>query len=259
VICDGDRFLQLAWQAHELRSRVAERRGYLEIAYTSLRAAWTIRNALEEARGAERIRLLELHTEAEQARVEAAEAHGRSEIMEALAFRDALTGLANRRSLTERLQAEVARARRRGRPLLVAVVDVDSFKNVNDTLGHAAGDDVLVALGERLLQTLRREDVVGRWGGEEFCVLCPDTNAEAGEIVMGRLVAAASASPIATRSGDVQVTVSIGAALLALDDRHFDDLLGRADLALYSAKHAGKNRYQFAQPPVGVSLAPAVA
>lgn len=243
AICDRDRFLQVAWPAHELRSRIAEQRGDVTIALSSLRTAWDIRAGLAEARSAERVRLLELHAEAEKARLEAEQAQGRSRTLEALAYRDTLTGLANRRSLSERLEAEVARARRRNRPLLVAMVDVDFFKRINDTLGHGAGDDVLATLGGRLVQALRREDVVGRWGGEEFCVICPDTDAEAGAVVLRRLVAAVKAAPMMTRAGAVTVTVSAGATLLTPQDQHDDELLGRADLALYAAKNAGRDRF----------------
>jgi diguanylate cyclase (GGDEF)-like protein len=243
VICEGDRFLQLAWAAHELRSRIAERRGRTDIALASLRTAWSIQAALVEARSAERVRLLELHAEAEKARLEAELAQGRTLALEALAYRDTLTGLANRRSMSERLEAELARARRRNRPLLVAMVDVDFFKQINDTLGHASGDEVLVELAGRLVRALRREDVVGRWGGEEFCVLCPDTNAEAGEAVLQRLVAAVKAAPVETKSGAVRVTVSVGATLLATTDKLGNDPLSRADAALYAAKRAGRDRF----------------
>lgn len=243
AICEGDRFLQLAWPAHELRSRIAEQRGEVATALASLRTAWSIRAALAEARSAERVRLLELHAEAEKSRLEAEQAEGRSRRLEALAYRDTLTGLANRRSLGERLESEVARARRRGRPLLVAMVDVDFFKRINDTMGHGAGDDVLATLGDRLEKALRREDVVGRWGGEEFCVICPETDAAAGEVVLRRLVTAVKTTPMQTRAGAVDVTVSVGATLIRATDHDGNDLLGRADEALYAAKRSGRDRF----------------
>ena len=153
---------------------------------------------------------------------------------------DPLTGLPNRRSLTTELEREHALARR-GRPVFsVLLLDVDHFKGVNDARGHAAGDRVLQEIARRLRARARTSDVVGRWGGEEFLVVAPDTDVSGARILAEGLRAAIAETPMVVGSGRVRVTASVGVA--AWERETVDELLGRADQALYEAKAAGRDQ-----------------
>lgn len=164
----------------------------------------------------------------------------RAHALEQLAFTDALSGVPNRRFLDRQLGALVSGARRHGRPLSVALVDIDRFKAVNDVHGHAVGDEVIARVARRLGARLRAEDHLGRYGGEEFLVLLPDTDPEAAAAVAEDLRAEVAARPVATGAGPLPVTVSVGWA--TWDDEPVHELLARADDALYTAKRAGRDR-----------------
>jgi diguanylate cyclase (GGDEF)-like protein len=153
-----------------------------------------------------------------------------AERLEALLFEDALTGLANRRFILTQLTGMVSGARRHHRPLTAAVIDVDHFKTVNDTHGHAEGDKVLAAVAHALREHMRAEDQLGRLGGEEFLALLGDTSAEDAPAAFEKLRASVQ---------DVGVTVSIGWA--AWEGESADILLQRADDALYAAKARGRD------------------
>lgn len=159
---------------------------------------------------------------------------------------DELTGLANRRAFMHALEIELARARRSGASLSVAVADVDFFKRVNDRYGHGGGDDVLRALAQIAQQSMRTGDLVGRLGGEEFAILMPDTDEMQARIACERLRGAVSGRKIRLVSGEeVSITLSTGVALLSAgDDR--DRLVKRADGALYQAKEGGRNQVRMA-------------
>jgi diguanylate cyclase (GGDEF)-like protein len=160
-----------------------------------------------------------------------------------LATHDALTGLLNRRAFDSLLQEEVLRARRFNHPLSLIIVDLDHFKSVNDTHGHAAGDAVLVAAARRIESALRGIDRVARIGGEEFAVLLMETPAHEAIIVARRLVAAMQAAPIqATASVSLPITLSAGVASLPVSSATNFSLQVAADQALYAAKHAGRDR-----------------
>ena len=148
-----------------------------------------------------------------------------------IAIRDELTGTYNRRFLMESLARELARAGRSGGGFSVCVIDVDHFKAVNDTLGHAAGDDVLRQVAAITGRDLRGIDVFGRFGGEEFLLLLPDTDQTGASVVAERIRAAVAAN--------TQVTVTIGVAQYAADGAAA--VLARADQALYRGKAAGRN------------------
>lgn len=173
-----------------------------------------------------------------------AELRAVNDTLKAITVTDALTGLANRRRLDETLVIEVARAKRYGTPLSLAVVDVDHFKRVNDTWGHDAGDEVLRGLARTLDQGVRRTDLASRLGGEEFVVLMPHTPLNGAKDVAERLRTAFGASTFAICGTEVRCTVSIGIA--ALDaSKGIDDgqkLLKAADVALYQAKSGGRDR-----------------
>ncbi|HWK27536.1 MAG TPA: GGDEF domain-containing protein [Solirubrobacter sp.] len=153
--------------------------------------------------------------------------------LESLLREDALTGLWNRRAILAALSGMVSAARRHGRPLSIAVLDLDDFKRVNDTHGHTHGDAVLVEAARILRSRLRAEDQIGRLGGEEFVVLLPDADARAARLVAEKLRAGVAAAPVA-------VTVSIGVA--TWNGESAEELLQRADTALYAAKDAGRDR-----------------
>ena len=153
---------------------------------------------------------------------------------------DPLTGLPNRRSLTTELEREHALARR-GRPAFsVLLLDVDHFKAVNDERGHAAGDRVLEEIAARLRGRARTSDVVGRWGGEEFLVIAPDTDADGARILAEGLRTAISDTPTVLDSGPVRITASVGVA--SWERETVDEVLSRADQALYEAKAAGRDQ-----------------
>jgi len=157
---------------------------------------------------------------------------------------DALTGLHNRRHVQEHLTTCAAAARRHGHPLSVLVVDVDHFKRVNDTVGHAGGDRVLRAVAGALAAAVRTEDVVGRWGGEEFLLVLPHTGPAAARVLAERLRAEVAALDVEVDGRPVPVTVSVGGAG-ALGPVH-GDLLTLADRQLYAAKDAGRDRVRVA-------------
>jgi two-component system cell cycle response regulator len=153
---------------------------------------------------------------------------------------DPLTGLYNRRHLDEQLARLHADADRHQEPLCVLLLDIDHFKRVNDTYGHPAGDVVLCSFADRLRSNVRGNDVVGRWGGEEFLVLMPRTDLAGALEVAERLRAAAAASPVCTGGWSIQVTVSGGCVLST--GVGADTLLQLADSCLYAAKASGRNK-----------------
>ncbi len=166
--------------------------------------------------------------------------------LQRIAATDALTGLWNRRHLLERLEAEIGRSRRNGRPLCVAILDVDHFKRVNDLHGHPAGDEVLRALAGLIRESVRSSDVVARMGGEEFAILMPETDRAQAGLVCERLRERVELSPVPLPSGAaLTVTLSTGIALMAGEEAS-EALISRADVALYDAKAEGRNRVKLA-------------
>jgi diguanylate cyclase (GGDEF)-like protein len=171
---------------------------------------------------------------------------GQSRRLETLVREDPLTGLANRRAILTQLGGLISGARRHRRPLSAAMIDLDEFKRVNDEHGHQAGDEVLLAAVAAMRRRLRREDQLGRMGGEEFLVLLPDTGMAA-----ARRVADALRRQVAAAGGPVPVTASLG--LATWEGETSEALLRRADEALYAAKRGGRNQVQVA-PPVPATL-----
>ncbi len=160
-----------------------------------------------------------------------------------MAMEDALTGLPNRRAVIEALARHCSSARRSGRPLTVLLLDIDHFKRVNDQYGHPVGDEVLQRIADTLRQRLRSQDMAGRFGGEEFLVLLPDTTPEGGLTLAETLREEIAAIAIQIDGKTLRVTASIGlhgARLSAKDD--CDSLIRHADNALYEAKESGRNR-----------------
>jgi diguanylate cyclase (GGDEF)-like protein/PAS domain S-box-containing protein len=161
-----------------------------------------------------------------------------------LATTDTLTGLPNRRYFIERMEQELERFHRYHKPVAVLMLDLDHFKQVNDRYGHAQGDAVLCHFAELVKDTLRKIDLVGRLGGEEFAILLPDTDAEGAELYAERLRGRVEESPCQGEQGSIPFTVSIGLTLFLEQDKGCDPPLARADGALYSAKEKGRNRVE---------------
>ncbi|TCO79555.1 PAS domain S-box-containing protein/diguanylate cyclase (GGDEF)-like protein [Plasticicumulans lactativorans] len=183
-----------------------------------------------------------LHAQAEELRAANARlAEGERRLHE-IANTDALTGVLNRRALLERARSEVERARRYHHPLAALVLDLDHFKRINDTHGHAAGDAVLRAVVGACTAALRTPDVFGRTGGEEFVALLPETDTAAAIEVAERLRVQVRALAIEIEPGvHAGTTMSIGVAMLETTDTDVDRLLARADRALYRVKHGGRD------------------
>jgi diguanylate cyclase (GGDEF)-like protein len=167
---------------------------------------------------------------------------------------DLVTGVHNHRYLQERLRQEVARTARSHSPLAVLMMDLDKFKQVNDRHGHADGDRVLHNIGSIIIDKLRANDVVARYGGDEFVVVMPDTSAEQAEAVAQRVVDAIRERRHELSDGSrVSVGVSAGLAVYPEDGRTTADLLANADAAMYVAKRSGGRAIERA---VGYSLEP---
>ncbi len=154
---------------------------------------------------------------------------------------DGLTGLLNRRKFVESARRELHRAERQHLQTSVLMLDLDHFKNVNDTYGHPIGDLVLQSFGNVLHASLRPFDVVGRYGGEEFCVLLPGTGIGEATQIAERLRAIASQTPVSARTAMVSYTVSTGVVQAPSRPVSLEELVDRADRALYEAKAAGRN------------------
>ncbi len=161
-----------------------------------------------------------------------------------LSIRDPLTGLYNRRGFYELAEKEEAKAQRYGQPLQAMMIDIDNFKQVNDTYGHKVGDRVLVETSRRCREAMRSGDVLGRWGGEEFAALLPGVGVEGAIKTAERLRQLTAASPVETSGGPVSVTLSVGVASFDGSCANLSDLLGHVDQALYAAKRGGRNRVE---------------
>jgi len=161
-----------------------------------------------------------------------------------LAMRDMLTGLANRRAITEDLEHVVARARRQGERFSLLMLDIDHFKRINDSFGHQAGDVVLRVVAEQMQLRLRAQDHIGRFGGEEFLIVLPDTDLGGAQTLAEALRAGVEAHPTPWGAHQIAATVSIGicASTGTVTDTA-DSLVAAADAALYRAKQNGRNRF----------------
>ncbi|MGQ9723990.1 MAG: diguanylate cyclase [Tepidimonas sp.] len=182
-----------------------------------------------------------LRARAEQAENEIRRLQRELDQMTELVTHDLLTGVLNRKGLQEAVQQEAARAERRGGAVSIALLDIDDFKKLNDTLGHLAGDAALQHLAQVARESLRPHDAIGRYGGEEFLLILPDTNAEQAVAVVQRLQRDLSAHLFLQDDRRVLITFSAGVTQLQPHEA-LDDAIARADRAMYRAKRAGKNR-----------------
>jgi diguanylate cyclase (GGDEF)-like protein len=170
-----------------------------------------------------------------------------------MALHDALTGLATRLLLLDRLNVALESARRHQTGLAALMLDLDRFKEINDTYGHPAGDEVLRVTANRILLAVRREDTVARLGGDEFVVLLPDlTDSQVAERIAAAIVVALAA-PIPYGPHRLQVSVSVGVCLVGSGQLDADQLLRNADTALYGAKQGGRNRFEFFERKIALT------
>jgi diguanylate cyclase (GGDEF)-like protein len=185
---------------------------------------------------------------------------GAQEELRFRATHDALTGISNRAAVMDALRNELSRQVREQRSFGVILVDIDHFKNVNDTYGHLCGDEVLQAVTRRMKECIRPYDTVGRYGGEEFLIIASNTDAVGTLALAERIRGVVESKPAVTQAGEVRVTASLGVAV-STDARSADPqiLLRLADKALYRAKELGRNRYELAASiePISSTTGPA--
>jgi diguanylate cyclase (GGDEF)-like protein len=217
-----------AHQAHKLRALRCGAKDFISKPFDLDEVLMRVRNMLE-------VRLLH----------EASRNHAR--MLEFLALKDPLTGLANRRLLAERMSMGLVHARRNNRTVAVVYLDLDGFKQVNNTLGHGAGDTLLKMVAGRLLATVREEDTVARVGGDEFVIaLWHLSDVDDAANVASKVIEALS-EPFALEGRTVTITASGGIGLYPVHGEDADTLMKSADLALYAAKRAGKNVYRISE------------
>jgi two-component system cell cycle response regulator len=216
-----------AQPAHKLRALKGGAKDFISTPFDFAEILMRVHNMLE-------VRLLH----------EAARNHGK--MLETLVLNDPLTGLANRRLLSDRISMALAHARRNKNAMAVVYLDLDGFKQVNDTLGHGAGDILLKKVAERLVATVREEDTVARQGGDEFIIaLWQVSGADYATTVASKVIKAVSQS-YDIEGHVVNITASAGVAIYPAHGKDADMLLKSADLALYEAKGAGKNTCRIA-------------
>jgi diguanylate cyclase (GGDEF)-like protein len=165
-----------------------------------------------------------------------------NEQLEKLSMTDRLTGLLNRGTWENLIDAEYERNRRYGHPTCLVMFDIDHFKAVNDTHGHLAGDEVIKYTADVVKKSLRQSDLPGRYGGEEFGIILPETDAEGARTICERIRETIENSTVKTTAADIQYTVSIGVAPLTDVPENYMQWLQQADEALYAGKEGGRNR-----------------
>ena len=191
---------------------------------------------IEREVGKEKIILLAIEDITERKKYE--------EKIQQMAFHDSLTGLPNRKLFSDRLGIVLAQARRNKKKVGIVMLDLDNFKDVNDTLGHDVGDTLLKAVAERLSGTLRKSDTVARFGGDEFVLIFPDMEAIEEAIQVVQKIIDRFNKPFLIDTHQLVVTTSIGIAVYPNDGMDEEILMKNADIAMYQAKQAGRARYQ---------------
>jgi diguanylate cyclase (GGDEF)-like protein/PAS domain S-box-containing protein len=191
---------------------------------------------IEQEVGKERIILLAIEDITERKKYE--------EKIQQMAFHDSLTGLPNRKLFSDRLGIVLAQAKRNKKKVGIVMLDLDNFKDVNDTLGHDVGDILLKAVAERLSGTLRKSDTVARFGGDEFVLIFPDMEVIEEAIQVVQKIIDRFHKPFLIDTHQLVVTTSIGIAVYPNDGMDEEILMKNADIAMYQAKQAGRARYQ---------------
>ncbi len=257
-----------AGQVHSAEYRMARRDGTLfwarlsgrlfDVADTTGRSVWLIDDVTAQREAADAIRRardeLEIRVAARTAELAGANALLQDEIAERrqaearvhhMAYYDSLTRLPNRVLLADRLDCALRAAHRNARKLAVMFLDLDRFKTINDSLGHAIGDQLLREVGRRLCEAVRDSDTVARLGGDEFVVLLPEVGGHDECALVGDKIIEALASPFPLEGHSLHISPSIGICLCPDDGNDVDTLMRHADAAMYHAKAAGRNNYQF--------------
>lgn len=210
-----------------------------------------LKKPLEDFAGDERAaaqEILDLESRVETLERENLELIMKNRVLAEVSARDALTGLYNRWYVMEKIESEMNRSLRHGSPVALLMLDIDHFKRINDSFGHAAGDNVLRSFGQVLRESCRVYDVPGRYGGEEFCIILPETRIGNTTAVAERIRQRLATSRFDVGAEEVSITASIGIA--GMDSAGEEGLvtsaalIDRADRALYSAKHRGRNRIE---------------
>ena len=191
-------------------------------------------------------RISELEARVAQLQRENLELIMKNRVLAEVSARDALTGLYNRWYVMEKIESEMNRSLRHGSPVALLMLDIDHFKRINDSFGHAAGDQVLKSFGQVLRESCRVYDVPGRYGGEEFCIVLPETRVGSTTAVAERIRQRLASSRFDVGGDRVAITASIGIAGMDANDGLVSSaaLIERADRALYSAKNHGRNRVE---------------
>ncbi|MDE3200538.1 MAG: diguanylate cyclase [Acidobacteriota bacterium] len=167
----------------------------------------------------------------------------RTDYVNYLAHHDHLTGLANRTLLLERVRTAIQRARGNDHKVAVFLIDIDNFKQINDSLGHADGDILLATVGQRLLSSVRETDTVARMGGDEFIILIPEVHSEREIEACGEQILRCVSEPVEISGRTIGLTLSVGVAIYPTDGQSADELLRNADTAMYTVKNSGRNRF----------------
>jgi diguanylate cyclase (GGDEF)-like protein len=183
----------------------------------------------------------------------------REEELHKLAFHDPLTGLANRALFLDRVEHAINKQQRDSLLLGVLYIDLDGFKPINDNLGHAAGDELLVSIAQRLVSSVRLGDTVARLGGDEFAVLLEDVDTELAATALAARIVDVLGTPAQIHGHEVKVTASVGVTLHESGAEQVGELLRHADIAMYAAKLQGKGRYAVFEPQMRAGLARARA
>jgi diguanylate cyclase (GGDEF)-like protein len=217
-----------AQPAHKLRALQVGAKDFVSKPFDLAEVLMRVHNMLE-------VRLLH----------EAARNHGK--MLECLALNDPLTGLANRRLLTDRMSMALVHARRNKSAMAVVYLDLDGFKQINDTLGHGVGDVLLKIVAGRLVATVREEDTVARLGGDEFIIVLWHVSGTDVAATVALKVIEALSQPYDIEGRTVSITTSAGVGVYPVHGEDADTLMKSADLALYEAKRAGKNAYRIAE------------
>jgi len=213
--------------AHKLRALECGAKDFISKPFDLTEVLMRVRNMLE-------VRLV----------YEASRNHGKR--LELLALTDPLTGLVNRRLLAERISRALVRARRNSSTMAVVYLDLDGFKEINNTLGHGAGDVLLKMVAARLVATVREEDTVARLGGDEFIIVLSHPSSTNGAAKVASKVIEALSQPYRIEGQTVTITASAGIGIYPGHGEDADTLMKSADVALYEAKRAGKNGYRVA-------------
>ena len=243
AIRSGDELEQLVDAFNAMSSKLADSRARAEGSQQMLQQA----RDLLELRVAERTQ--DLMAVNERLLREVAERARAEELLAQAARSDPLTGLMNRRAMLEHLEYEAARFQRSHSSFTLLLADIDRFKAINDTYGHDAGDQALIQVSEQLVQAIRTQDLVARWGGEEFLILLPDTDLQGGLVVAEALRKGVADQKVAIAEQDLRLTLSIGVAAYGLGQT-IHQCIKAADTALYQAKFEGRNRAAAAPAPL---------